>query len=146
MAAKKTWFLIADAGRARVLERIGHQKTLQRVDGFDFTHPLPKTSDMVRDRQPRTFDSVGEGRHAISKGVDPRRAKKETFAITLGEALDHALAKGSFDALVVVAPPQMLGDLRLHLSDKLKEVLTRDVALDLTNTPDADILPHLEAA
>lgn len=144
MVPKKTWFLIADAGRARVLERIGHERTLQRVEGFDLTHALPKTSDMVRDRQPRAFDSVGAGRHAISSGVDPHRAEKTSFALELVHALDDALAKGSFQELVVVAPPQMLGDLRDHLSSRLKEVLARDIALDLTKAQDSDILTHIE--
>jgi protein required for attachment to host cells len=143
MKSKKTWILVADAGRARVLEQTGQDRAPVTVQGSELTHENPKTSDIVRDRQPRSFDSVGEGRHAMSHGVDPHRAGKASFAATLVRLLEQSHARGEFDKLVVIAPPQMLGDLRHEFPDSLRHVVSDELALDLTHASDADVARHL---
>ena len=144
MASDRTWILIADGSRARILQKDeGGRKQLRTIEGMTFAHDLPKTSDMVRDRLPRTYESVGTARHAVATEVDPHREEKRKFASELVAALDAELVKKSFDRLVVVAPAQMLGDLRSALSPALRERTTADVVLDLTKVPDAEIASHL---
>ena len=117
MASERTWVLVADGSRARILQKDeGGRKQLRTVEGMTFAHDLPKTSEVVRDRLPRTFESVGDTRHAVATEVDPHREEKRKFANELADALDAELVKKSFDRLVVVAPAQMLGDLRSALS------------------------------
>ena len=120
MKHTKTWILVADAGRARVLERSGAEKNLAVVAGLDFDHSVPKSSDVGRDSLPRTFDSAGPGRHAIAPKSDPHRSEKLQFAKELAHVLDARLANRSYDRLVIVAPPQMMGDLRTHLSEAVR--------------------------
>lgn len=146
MKKETTWILVADAGRARVLRQSGAAGDLVAVEGLDFAHPIPKTADMVRDSLPRTFDSVGPGRHAIDPRSDPRRAEKKNFAKTLAETLDAGLAEKAFDKLVIVAPPRMIGDLRPHLSDAVKGRLERELLLDLSAAPIPEISRRLAEA
>jgi protein required for attachment to host cells len=144
MASKKTWILVADGGRARILEREdGGRKQLRTIEGMTFAHDLPKTSDVARDRLPRTFESVGATRHAVGPDVDPHRAEKRKFANELADRLDAEVAKQSFDRLIIVAPAQMLGDLRSALTPAVRERTTADVVMDLTKVPDAEIASHL---
>ena len=144
MASERTWVLVADGSRARILQKDeGNRKQLRTIEGMTFSHELPKTSEVVRDRLPRTFESVGDTRHAVATEVDPHREEKRKFAGELADALDAELVKKSFDRLVVVAPAQMLGDLRSALSPAVKERTTADVVLDLTKVPDIEIASHL---
>lgn len=142
MSEKKTWVLVADAGRARVLEMLSHDDKLALVS--DIEHPLPKTSEAVRDSLPRTFDSVGKGRHAIAPKSDPHRADKKAFADDLADMLEAGLEKRSFDELVIIAPPQMVGDLRAAISDRVKSHLKQELLLDLAHAPISEIADRLK--
>lgn len=144
MPKKATWILVADAGRARVLEAAGHGGELTEVDGLDIVNEIPKTSDTVRDSLPRTFDSSGPGRHAIAPKSDPRRSAKRDFAEELAGKLAEAEAKGAFQELVIIAPAQMTGDLRQCLTADVKRRVTREFLLDLAHAPKAEIARRLK--
>lgn len=146
MKNQKTWVLVADAGHARVLIQSSHEPALSLVEGLDIAHPIPKSADMVRDSLPRTFDSAGPNRHAIAPRQDPHRAEKKSFAKELAHILDTGLADNAFDKLVIIAPPQMLGDLRPHLSDTVRKKLEREMHLDLSKAPIDEIARRLDEA
>jgi protein required for attachment to host cells len=138
-----TWVLVADAGRARILQPEAPGKELRPLPGMSFTHDLPKTHDMVRDRQPRSFESASPMRHPIVTGTDPHRAEKTKFAVELAERLDAELARKAFGQLVIIAPAQMLGDLRAALSEPVRETVKLELNLDLTKATDAEITDRL---
>ena len=143
MKQVRTWILVADAGRARVMLQSGPGGELALVEGLDIEHPMQKSSDMVRDSLPRTFDSVGPGRHAITPRSDPHRAEKKNFAKKLAQMLDTGLGTKAFDKLVIIAPPQMIGDLRPNLSDAVRSRLEREILLDLADASLAEISRRL---
>lgn len=142
-SGRRTWVLVADAGRARILESERPGEALKPVPGMSFTHDTPKTHDIVRDRQPRSFESVGPMRHPIAPKVDPHRAEKTRFAVALAGTLDAELGRKAFDRLAIIAPAQMLGDLRAALSAPLRDVVACELDLDLTKAPDAEIAARL---
>jgi len=143
MKPTKTWILIADGGRARILENDGPGHGLKPVEGMTFNHALPPTHELVRDRQPRAFESVGHTRHAIDTGLDPHRKEKEKFAMELAAVLASEAAKKSFDRLVIIAPAKALGELRAALSEPVREKVHNEIVMDLTKTPDEDIASHI---
>ncbi len=144
MAHEKTWILVADASRARIFAETDGRQPLEAILSLD--HPLSKTSDMVRDSLPRTFDSAGEGRHAIAPKTDPHRAEKRSFAIELAGRLHDEAAKRSYDQLILIAPPQMMGDFRQALSDAVRARLRRELVLDLTHASASEIAERIRAA
>ncbi|WP_414653751.1 host attachment protein [Hyphomicrobium sp.] len=146
MTLKRTWILVADAGRARVLEQLGRHTDLSLVEGFDLSHPIAKTSEIVRGGLPRTFDSVGQGRHAIEPRSDPRRLEKKEFAKDLAAKLHAACEKGAFDKLILIVPAQMMGDLRRALADDVKCRVEHEFVLDLASAPVAEIARRLKDA
>ena len=143
MQHTRTWILIADAQNARALASIGPASTLEPVPGMGRTNALPKTSDIMSDRQGRSFESSGGTRHPMESRTDPREQLKVRFAEDLVQALDAQHAAGAFDRLVMVAPPQFLGELRAALTPRLKAALHGDVDKDLTKVPDKEIRGHL---
>jgi protein required for attachment to host cells len=144
MRAKRTWVLIADGGRARILENDGPGHGLKAVEGMTFSRDLPPTHELVRDRQPRSYESTGHMRHPIEVGEDPHRKQKAKFAAELASVLDRHAADKSFDRLVIVAPAKALGDLRSAFTDQVRRLVYNEVIMDLTKTPNEDVAAHLD--
>ncbi|MGE0767276.1 MAG: host attachment protein [Hyphomicrobiaceae bacterium] len=140
----RTWLLIADAGRARVLETLGPGKGLHPVDGLASESALPSsTNEIVGDRQGRSFESSGATRHPLTPPTDPRKQLKRAYLELLADQLDERLRAGAFDRLVVVAAPAALGMLRDAFSDRVTAAITGELAKDLTKTPDHELGPLL---
>ena len=144
MKPVKTWVLIADGARARILQNEGPGRGLQAVDGLEFDSDHAATHEIVDDRQGRTHASVGYGRSAIEAHSDPHRELKARFATRLADELDQGLAARSYDRLIIVAAPVTLGDLRKAISDHVRKKVVGEVALDLTKTPNGDVAHHLK--
>ncbi len=145
MKPVRTWILIADAGRARVLQNMGPGKGTTAVDGLASESALPSsTNEIVADRQGRSFESTGSTRHPMEPRTDPREQMKRSYLEMLADQLDGKLQAGAFDRLVVVAPPQALGILRAAFSDRVRSAVSGELAKDLTKTPDHDLGAHLE--
>lgn len=140
----RTWILIADAGRARVLENLGPGKGTKPVDGLASESAIPSTTaEIVEDRQGRSFESSSSTRHPLTPPTDPRKALKRNYLEMLADQLDERLQGGAFDRLIIVAPPAALGMLRDAFSDRLAAAITGELAKDLTKTPDHELGPLL---
>jgi protein required for attachment to host cells len=143
MKATRTWILIADGARARILQNDGPGKGLHEVKGLVFHGDHASTHEIMSDREGRSHSSVGPGRSAIESHSDPHRELKKKFAHQLADALAHGLQQKAYDRLVIVAAPSALGDLRAALSEQVRAKVTGEVAKDLTKTPDGEVAEHL---
>lgn len=144
MKTLRTWILIADGARARILENNGPDHHLQAIEGLQFSSDHSATHELVSDRQGRSFSSIGPGRSAIEGHSDPHRELKTAFARHLAEILDRELAQGRFHRLILVAAPATLGDLRHAISPHVQKTIVGEVASDLTKTPNGEIAGHLK--
>jgi protein required for attachment to host cells len=146
MKPKRTWVLIADGARARILQSDGPGQRLEEVEGGTFHGDHAPTREIMSDRMGRAFSSVGPGRSAMEPQTDAHRDLKRRFAQHLADVLARKLAEKAYDRLVVVAPPTTLGDLRAALDQPVRATVTAELAKDLTKTPDAELAEHLEGA
>lgn len=144
MKAAKTWVLIANGARARLVSAERHGKELQLVEKFEFRADHSPNRELNRDRPARVFESHGAARHSIEPKVDAHRELKREFAEEIADTLHNHLSGQHFDHLVVVAPPITLGDLRLALSEAVKATVVAEVAMDLTKVPNNDVSRHIE--
>ena len=121
MKPTTTWILIADGAHARLFANHGPGKGIEAAGG-DQRRPSARQRAGARRARAlvRVSGSAGDMRHAIEPRTDPHRELKRDFAKHLGKMLDQGLAKKSYDRLVIVAPPQALGDLRHALSEPVK--------------------------
>lgn len=146
MKTIRTWVLVADAARATVLENKGRGTGLHAVDGLSFTHDSDASHELGRDRPSRTHQSVGPGRSSVEPKSDPHTEQKRDFARILADALASGHARHAFDKLVVVAPPAFLGMLRDALPKPVADLVTAEIAKDLTKTPVIELAEHLAEA
>lgn len=143
--AKTTWILIADGSKARLLERVGANAALVPASNkcFSESEAREPTREIGADRPGRVHESADTTRHAMEPRVDWHRYAKEQFARSVADALEEAVLKKKYEELVLVAPPQTLGDLRASLGQHARSLVTAEVAKDLTNTADHEIAAHL---
>jgi protein required for attachment to host cells len=144
MKAKRTWVLIADGAKARILENLGPSKGLHQVAGLEEDLKLPPNRELLADRPGRSFESKGATRHSYETS-DPHRAMKCAFAEHVMVKLAAHYSAGKFDQLVLVAPAATLGDLRAAIDHALARAIAGELARDLTHVPTNEIGAHLGA-
>ena len=144
MKPVKIWVLIADGARARIVEQTGVGRALREVSGSEFSDDHLRNRDIVADRPGRSFDSGGRGRHAMVPPSDPQDLREKGFLTRLAGFVDEQYAAGRFDRLVIAAPPSALGYLRSVLSEQVRQVVSAEVASDLTRLPNSKLAKHLE--
>jgi protein required for attachment to host cells len=145
MKPTTTWIVIADGAHARLFANRGPGKGIEAIENGVINGDHRPDHELVRDAAGRTFESVGDTRHAITPRTDPHRELKREFAKELVSLLDQRLSEHAFDRLILVAPPKALGDLRSALSDGLKPRVYAELDKDLVKIPTAELPQHLGA-
>jgi protein required for attachment to host cells len=138
----RTYVLVADGARARLLLSEGRGKPLTEVAGSDMRQDLKPDHELSSDRPGRVQESANAARHAIERD-DLHRREKERFAQSLADELDKRLTNREYDRVVIAAAPETLGVIRSALSDKVRAVILGEVAKDLTKIPNPQIRAHL---
>jgi len=102
--------------------------------------------DFSSERPGRSYESVGEARHAIAREDDPRRREAVKFARRIARRLDEARRKDEFEQLIVVAGPAFLGLMREEMSRPTRARVVHEVHKDLVHSPVDALRRHLPAS
>jgi len=141
MKKAKLWYVIADGGRARFVER-DEAGTFRTVSSFVSTE-LHKTShELGLDHPARVKESMSMSRSAVEPRRDLHEAAKEDFVRTVAAELAALHGEGKFDELVIVAPPRVLGEFRDCLSKPTAKAVVKELDKDLTKVPDHELASH----
>ena len=144
MKARKTWILIADGARARIVQYDGPGKALVSALNHDFAAPHAPSRDFGTDKPGRGQGGGVGAHHALEFKVDWHTHEKHLFAAQMAKTLEQAYSERGFDDLVLVAPPPALGDLRKALDGKLKGHIAAELGKDLTHLTIRELGDHLE--
>lgn len=144
MKARKTWILVADGARARIVEHDGPGSGLKPALSHEFAASHAPTRDFGADKPGRGMGRDGGSTHAKEPKVDWHTFEKHLFAAEMAKELEAAHNKREFDELVLVAPPETLGALRLGLGSHAKDFVTAEVGKDLTHLSLHQLGVHLE--
>ncbi len=139
----KTWVLVADSARARLYTMPDRRGALRERE--DFVHPESRLHDqeLTSDLPGRTFDSAGQGRHAMSDAMSPKKHEAVTFAKALARHLESERVNGHLDELIVIAPPAFLGLLRDELSESCEKLVVETISKNLVKETTESIRDHL---
>src|SRR5579862_3504923 len=140
----KTWIVMADGGRAKIVAPRKDAPGFALVTEIDSPDLHHRTHDLVSDRPGRVQESAYSGHHAIAPHTDPHEAEKMDFMRRLAHHLNQRNAAGEFDELVVFAPPRCLHALRAALDGGTAVKVTHEAGEDLTKLPFAELPQHLE--
>ncbi len=142
MKRKKLWYVIADGGRARFVERDANG-AFRTIASFVSTELHARSHDLGLDRPARVKESANAARHAIEPRRDLHEAAKEDFVRTVADALAAEHGQGQFDQLVLVAPARVLTELKDRLAKPIAASVVSDLQKDLTKIPDHELATHL---
>ncbi len=107
--------VVADQSKARIFTADDPRGELVPVDELDHPEARVKEREILSDRPGRSFDSKGQGRHALSTSVEPGKQEAIRFAKEVAEYLRSAHNEGRCNRLLLVAGPPFLGLLRDNL-------------------------------
>jgi len=145
MKHNKTWIIVADGARAQVFLNSGPGSGLEPALSQALVADNRPSGDIASDRPGRSFDSAGEGRHAMQPGSDPHKYEQIVFAHDIAKLLGENRTKKAFDQLIIVAAPKMLGALRLALDSATSQLVIGEINKDLTKLPVNELSDHLNS-
>ena len=128
-----TWVLIADGEKALILENHGDDEAPNLKVRRKEEHENPPTREQAANRPGRMSDS--QGNLSAFQDTDWHELEKERFAKELAELLYERAHKGLFDKIVLVASPNVLGDLRRELHQEVTRRVIAEIPKTLTNQP-----------
>jgi protein required for attachment to host cells len=143
MAPNKTWIVVADAARAKIYRQPRAGAALEPALDHDFVGDNTKPSASGDDRPGRVHERHGSGRHGMEPTTDPRRLAQQALAGDLADELTRACDEGALEHLVLVAPPQMLGDLRGSLDARVRDKVIGELDKDLAKLSIQELPAHL---
>lgn len=136
------WVVVADQSKARMFT-VSDSSAL--VEAGELAHPeaREREQELKSDRQGRSFDSKGKGRHAMSPSVEPAKQETIRFAKEITDHVRSAHNDGRCGRLMVVAGPPLLGLLREDLKKSLSGLKISEVEKNLGQYDATEIRKHL---
>jgi protein required for attachment to host cells len=134
----------------------GRKALFLRNDG-DEKFPNLKTEQVFEDENPLTHEQGSERPGRVSKAlessqrsavepVDWHQIEEHRFAKKVAAAMEQVVRERRVPALVVVAPPRTLADLRHAFHVDVRARIIGEIDKDLTKHPVAEIERHLTSA
>ena len=136
-----TWLLVADGARAEILTADHVNGGIRPILVKEFETGHSRTSELVSDRPGRLADGPNGGVHAAGK-TDWHVLNKRRFVREIAGAVSDAALAGSFDRLVLIAPPKILGDLRGDLHKEARKRVVAEIPKDLVGVRPHDLLAN----
>src|SRR5690606_9037498 len=96
MRAVKTWIVLADGARARVLLTGGPNRGLREGMAAQSGTARLAGRALVADDRGRVFDSAGQGRHAVEPKTDPKSVEEERFLRDVVRLLERGAQDGGY--------------------------------------------------
>jgi protein required for attachment to host cells len=144
MTTERTWVVVAESSRARIFSLNGLQTPMDEL--ADMVNPEARARDreLVSDRQGRTFDSSGQGRHAKEPATTPKEQRAIEFARQVAERIENGRSTEEFQHLILIAAPAFLGLLRKNLKDPTHQRIKREIQKNIVRESEASIREQIK--
>jgi len=137
---------VGDGRKALFLRNEGDEKfpNLKTESVFEDENPL--THEQGSERPGRVSKASESGQRSAVEPVDWHQLEEHRFAKKVAAAMEEIMRTRKIPALVVVAPPKTLADLRSAFHADVKARVIAEINKDLTKHPVGDIEKHLTSA
>lgn len=134
---------VGDGRKALFLRNVGDEKFPNLRTETVFEQQNPETHEQGSDRPGRIGElALGDRRSAI-EATDWHDIEEHRFARKVASAMEQMFRANKATALVVVAPPRTLADLRDAFHPDVKACVIAEINKDLTKHPVWEIEKHL---
>lgn len=145
MKSTKTWYVVMNSNRARILRDLPRAHEALPAE-ITMQGRRRKMADVIQDRPTRSFASAGGGRRsAVEPGSDPIEEDARVFMHELQEFLTKEATAEAFDGLVVVAPSDALGLWRAHIPVALQDRIEQEIIRNLVSFSAPELVAALRA-
>lgn len=135
---KGQWLAVVDGARGLIFVNDGTAFEPELKIVRTYGQENPKTSDQGRDKPGRTYESVGT-RRSSTEVPDLHQRAEDNFVTGILRDLEKDASNGSFEQIIVAAPPVALGVIRKTAAKSLADRVTLWIDKDLTKEPPAEI-------
>jgi len=134
---------VGDGCKALFLRNAGDEKFPNFKTERVFIDDNPPTHEQGSDRPGRAFKRAGTNLRSGVEDTDWHELEQHRFAQRVAGALERLVRERNAKALVVVAPPRTLADLRSAFHSDVKHRIIAEIDRDLTKHPVHEIEKHL---
>ncbi len=131
--------VVGDGEKALFLRNKGGPQDVKLEVENVLGHDNPATHEQGTDKPGRAFASAGTARSAMEE-TDWHQLGEDRFAVDIADTLYRLAHANKFEALVVVAPPKVLGTLRKAFHKEVVDRITGELPKNLTSHP----IPEIE--
>ena len=139
-----SFVLVVDGRKSLFFRNQGDAEFPDLVVEEKEVHPNPAHHEQAADTAGQSMKTM-DGRGGSMEEVDFHQQEEDRFAADTAAMLKARALSNDFEALVVVAPPRTLGELRKHYHKEVERRLVAEVAKDLVNMPVPEIEKILQA-
>lgn len=158
-----TWILVADGSGAQIYTQTTEKRSmpfdgnlkqhrrekvsveeLVSVPDMEFTAESIEEYETGPNRLGRVFESANSAHHMAEPRLTIQDEIKQHLLRNVADRLNRALTEQSFDRLVLVAPPKMLGALRELLTPAVTKCVIAELPKDLMHDNCKALLQHLQ--
>jgi protein required for attachment to host cells len=136
---------VGDGRKALFLRNVGDAISPNLRTEKVFEDVNPSTHDQGSDRPGRVSEAALPGRRSAVEPTDWHDIEEHRFARKVAAAMEQMVRTSKAKALIVVAPPRTLADLRDAFHSDVKACIVAEINKDLTKHPIGDIAKHLLA-
>ena len=134
---------IGDGRKALFMRNAGDEKSPNFLTERVFIDDNPPTHEQGSDRPGRAFKRAGTNLRSGVGDTDWHELEEHRFAQRVAAAMEGLVRQRKVKALVVVAPPRTLADLRSAFHSDVKNRIIAEINKDLTKHPVLEIEKHL---
>jgi protein required for attachment to host cells len=150
MSAKKPYFriphkayvFVGDGCKALFLRNDGSEIAVDLTVDRVFETENPPTHEQGTDKPGRAIFSIAARRSTMDQ-VDWHDIEAHRFARDVAGAFERLLREHAVPAIIVVAPPRTLADLRRTFHADVQAKIIAEIAKDFTGLPIHEIAQHL---
>jgi len=139
-----TCIVACSAARARFWRSDSRFGRWRRINEMHDPAANQREAEFSSDRPGRSFDSVGKGRHAMSRPESGQNHEKLVFARQIASFLNQSIANSEIIHLALIAPPKFLGVVKTELSDTALRAVVLEESKNLTDLSDTEIKRYFE--
>jgi protein required for attachment to host cells len=141
--AHDAFVFVGDGRKALFLRNAGDEKFPNLVTERVFADENPPTREQGADRPGRAFMSAHASGRSAMETTDWHEIEERRFAQRVSAALERLVRERGAPALVIVAPPRTLADLRHALHADVKARIVGEIDKDLAKHPVWEIERHV---
>jgi protein required for attachment to host cells len=134
---------VGDGRKAIFLRNEGDEKYPNLKTERVFEDVNPPTREQGTDKPGHLGKAMGSARRSAVETADWHDLNEHRFAKTVAGAMERLVRERRAPALVIVAPPRTLADIRNALHADVAALVIAEVNKDLTRHPVGDIERHL---